>query len=91
MKPSELMTWAGPLPPSFEDPSGETSEASETMTFAGPLLADGTEAVAQNEPASETMMWTGPLAPEEWKPASRKTRKVPTVEFARAKRAEAKT
>jgi len=40
MKTSEIMTWAGPLPPSFAEAFVETSDARETVTFAGPLPPD---------------------------------------------------
>ena len=37
---SEIMTWAGPLPPELAPPSDEIGEARETLTFAGPLPAE---------------------------------------------------
>ena len=87
MKPSEIMTWAGPLPPNFAEPFDETSEAKETMTFAGPLQASVTDAV---EVPIEPITWAGPLPPDGWMPVSRKFRKLPTIGLARARRAEAK-
>jgi hypothetical protein len=64
MKTSEIMTWAGPLPPSFAEAFVETSDAREIVTFAGPLPPSGTDAVEQNELSIEPIMWAGLLPPD---------------------------
>ena len=74
MNRTQIMTWAGPLPPELFDalnPDGGV----ETMTFAGPV------APAEEEPSvlvavstSETIMWAGPLPPGRWEPSRRKPR-----------------
>ena len=51
---SEIMTWAGPLPPG--DVAGDVVE---TMTFAGPLTV--VEIEQQSASAEGPMMWAGPL------------------------------
>ena len=57
---SEIMTWAGPLPPDPAAPSDEIGEARETLTFAGPLPAEGWTppgSKAKEIPEFQRSMW----------------------------------
>ena len=87
MKPREIMTWAGPMPPDLAEPFGEALEVGERMTFAGPLRAGATGPVAVT---SEPICWAGPLPAGRRTVPSRTPRKVPAIGFARAPRTEAK-
>jgi len=84
MKPSEIMTWAGPLPPDLmeaEDPS----EGQEAMTFAGPVApVEDEPAVRIDVAVSETIFWAGPLPPEDWEIPSRRIRNPLNARTARA-------
>jgi hypothetical protein len=76
MKPTELMTWAGPFPPDVIE-AWCAEEMHQLMTLAGPISPpDDEPSIRITASSGETIFWAGPLPPDDEEFPRRRSRSV---------------
>ena len=89
MKPTELMTWAGPFPPDVIE-AWCADEMDQLMTLAGPVSPDDQSSVRISASSGEAICWAGPLPPGDEEFPRRRARSVLASKPSGGARAEAK-